>query len=152
MSVSIDFRKFVSPGGEGSAVAWNLQPTWNGASYMSATKVSPEYKDFFKREWIEEDGVDVYVPGARTVKECEDTIELILQGPTATVKSNFNTISSTLNGYGVFEYRDDFNNVVKRLVLKKIDIVLHDTRAGMTTIQFKLVCLNVLGKDTIYTP
>lgn len=124
-----------------------LLSRWNDAIMLSVKSINPEYKDFFKRDFIEDTGVDVYIPAARPTKACDDTIEMLIYAPEKKALRSFDAIRSTLNGWGVFEYYDNYHKGLKRLILQKVEVIKDITRAGERVIHFNLHCLNVQGED-----
>lgn len=48
-------------------------------------KYCPDFKDVAKRDWADEDGIDVYIPKQRKLKEYDMDIEFIYKGTKDTI-------------------------------------------------------------------
>lgn len=133
--------------------------TWNNAIVLSAPMTDQKTQDYFSREWVEEDGIDVYIPNARKRKSAKNEIEMLIYEQSNTAISNLNTIIDKLNSWGVFEYYDNYNRVLKRLVYDGYDTILNrardvdvsGTKISKRVIHFKINCTNVLGYDKLFT-
>lgn len=125
----------------------NLSSTWNNAIVMSAKTTEEVLQDYFKREWVEEDGIDVYAPSARTRKATKSDIEMMIYLPDRKATQSFEQIKNTLNEWGIFEYYDNYNKGLKRLIYEGVEIIQDITRNNMKVLHFRLKCTNVLGYD-----
>lgn len=125
----------------------NLATTWNNAIVLYAKPTEEELQDYFKREWVEEDGIDVYAPKDRKRKAVKNEIEMVLYQPDKKALQSFDNIKNTLNGWGVFEYYDNYHKGLKRLIYEGYTLIADMSRNGMRVIHFRLICTNVLGHD-----
>lgn len=141
-STSTEYTKYNEITGSG-----NLSTTWNNAIVLSAATTEEDLQDYFKREWVEEDGVDVYINGARKRKAVKNEIEMIIYQPNKKSIQSFVAITDTLNDWGIFEYYDNYNKGLKRLVYDGVSIIADRERNGMRVIHFKIKCNNILGYD-----
>lgn len=131
----------------------NLIYTWNGAILLSAKPTQEKTQDYFKREWVEEDGIDVYAPSSRKRKAADNEIEMLIYAKNKKAISSFDIILKTINEYGIFEFYDTYNRSLRRLVYDGIEILENKERSDMRVIHFKIKCTNVLGYDNYnYNP
>lgn len=126
-----------------------LSAKWNNAIVLSAPKTQEENMDYFKREWIEEDGVDVYITGRRKRKEAKNEIEMLIYTDDNKALKSFFEITDTLNSWGIFEYYDNYQKGLKRLVYEGYETIANIQRDGKRVIHFKLKCNNILGYDNV---
>jgi len=171
MSVKFKFRKFISPDSYAacgiSGVSDNaafttsteyatyneltesgsLVAMWNNAIVLSAPTTKEETQEYFTREWVEDDGVDVYLKGAKKRKAVKNELDLLIYTSERKANQSFNTIINKLNEWGVFEYYDTYYKGLKRLTYEGFEIILERTRDGNKVIHFKITCTNILGYD-----
>lgn len=146
MAFQFKFRKFIGDTPVPSAIP-SLDSNWNGAIVLSAQTTNEEYQSYFTREWVEDDGIEVYKPESKKHKAGKNDIEFLLYGVDATVRQSFNTIIKTLNDWGVFEYYDNYNKGLKRLIYDSFTVIKEIERNGNRVIHFKISCTNILGYD-----
>ena len=125
----------------------NLVYKWNEAILLSCPHTEETTQEYFKREWIEEDGIDVYATGARKRKAVPNTIEMLIYTQNKKAIASFDTIKNTINGYGVFEMYDNYNKSLRRLIYDSMEILENKERDNMRIIHFRIKCTNVLGYD-----
>ena len=131
----------------------SLVSVWNNAILLSGKPTQEKTQDYFKREWVEEDGIDVYAPAARKRKASENEIEMLIYAKNKKAIASFETIMSTINEYGIFEFYDTYNRSLRRLIYEGIEILENKERSDMRVIHFKIKCTNVLGYDNYnYNP
>lgn len=124
-----------------------LSEKWNNAVVLSAPTTKETFQKYFKRTWIEEDGIDVYIPSEKTHSEASNDIIMFIYAENNTALKEYAKITKKLNNWGVFEYYDNYYNGLKRLVLENVDIIKEKERNGYRFIHFTLKCTNVLGYD-----
>lgn len=172
MSFKFRFRKFIAPSdyaacGISSAVPdipafstnseysvyneltgnGSLLSQWNNATVLYALATEEQAQDYFTRQWIEEDGVEVYIPSAKKLKPAKNDIEMLIYTQDKRALRSFVTLVRQLNEWGVFEYYDNYHKGLKRLVYEGFEMVKDMERDGMRVMHFKLKCNNILGYD-----
>jgi len=78
-------------------------------------------KEIFKRDWIAEDGVDVYVPTTRGRKATEVTMTCFIEDGLYTAKSKYDTFIEYLAVGGTghqFDYWDTLQNSIVRCIFE----------------------------------
>lgn len=107
-----------------------------------------EYKDYHKRDWIENDGLEVLVPTDRKTKDSRITLEGLCKGRLA--KDNLQTFFEYLRTHGVMTLTDyNYWETSCSVVAEKIDIVANVQRNGYQVIHFKVEFTNVTGKELV---
>jgi len=61
-------------------------------------KVMPKAKELPKRDWADEDGVDVYVPQARTMQPYEMDVDFLYAGTDASIRTDLKNFIEFLYG------------------------------------------------------
>ena len=124
-----------------------LSSKWNGAIVLSAPLTDEEYQGYFTREWVENEGIEVYLPNSKKHKASKNDIKLLIYTSDKKAIKAFVDITEKLNGWGVFEYYDNYNKGLKRLVYEGYTIIKDMQRDGNRVIHFKIKCNNILGYD-----
>lgn len=79
-------------------------------------------KDIFKRDWIAEDGVDVYVPATRARKATDVIMTCFIEdGAVTTAKSKYDSFIAFLTTGGTghqFDYWDTLQNSIVRCIFE----------------------------------
>lgn len=127
----------------------SLASKWNNSIILSAPITSEKFKEYFSRDWIEQDGIDVLFVEDNKVKSNSNELEFLIYAADKKAVASFNAIKDTITAWGIFEYTDNYNKVLKRLVLDEVDIVKNVMRDNARLIHFKLKCTNILGKDLL---
>lgn len=124
-----------------------LLSKWFDAIVLSAPLTDEEYQQYFTREWVENEGVEVYLPNSKKHKASKNDIEMLIYTTDKKAVRAFNDITQALNAWGVFEYYDNYNKGLKRLVYEGFTIIKDMQRDGNRVIHFKIKCNNILGYD-----
>ena len=116
---------------------------------LSVSDSNPNFKEYFKRDWIEEDGIEIYQPSTMKHKASVVEIEILIYAADATALGYYNAIKNQLATWGLFEYYDDYHKALKRLITDSIEIIKDEQRNTRRVIHFRIKCTNVLGYDIL---
>lgn len=140
--VSTQYEKYNNISGSG-----NLATSWHNALVLSAKPTEEVLQDYFKREWVEQDGIDVYAPRERKRKAVANELEMMIFTADRKTTQSVERITKTLNEWGIFEYYDNYHRGLKRLIYEGYTVLHEVSRNGMRGVNFKINCTNVLGYD-----
>jgi hypothetical protein len=123
--------------------------TTGDAVVLSVSDSNPNFKEYFKRDWIEEDGIEIYQPSTMKHKASVVEIEMLIYAADATALGYYNAIKNQLATWGLFEYYDDYHKALKRLIADSIEMIRDEQRNTRRVIHFRIKCTNVLGYDIL---
>lgn len=96
---------------------------WGIACQSFPFKVLPEPKDYVTRDWLDEDGLDVYVPRQVKFKKYDLEAEFIFAGNTSNMRQNLKSFIRFLygknaqNGSPLLSIYDEYTGIGRRNVL-----------------------------------
>jgi hypothetical protein len=93
-------------------------------------------KEYYKINWPEQHGLEVYVPNDRKVADVEVELRGIYIGDSAT--SNLEQMKAFLRGNGILNYSDTFRNIDFDIVYEQYIVEAERNRNGLQFVQFKL--------------
>ena len=107
-------------------------------------------KEVFKRDWIAEDGVDIYVPETRARKATEVTITCFIEDGLTTAKSKYDLFIAFLVEGGTghqFDYWDTLQNSKVRCIFEGKKMSWYQF-VGKKQIMCEITLFNPTGNKT----
>lgn len=105
-------------------------------------KFMPEFKEPTVRDWPGEDGVDVYVPETRRLKEYDMEIEFVYRGTQDTIHSDLRSFLSFFR-HSRFAMYDDHTKIGRKDIICKsdfcdVDLFYYEDTDSQSVASFKL--------------